>query len=55
MLDVLGLNEMLIVEPVEPVQNQLGREQTAAVPGSPVTMEPVGLAHQLRQVSHPRR
>jgi len=39
------------VEGAEGVEDRLGPEQTAAVPGTPVTVEPTHLARQLRHVT----
>jgi anti-anti-sigma factor len=51
MLDVTGLAEVVEVEEVERNPDALGSEQTATVPGSPVTVEPLDLVAELRRVT----
>lgn len=49
MLDVTGLADVVEVEEVDWNTEALGSEQTATVPGSPVTVEPVDLVAELRR------
>lgn len=51
MLDLTGLTQIVTLEEVGPAEGQLGPEQTAAVPGSPVVVEAAGQADRWRRVT----
>ncbi len=51
MLEITGLADIVDVEGADQGRARLGREQTAAVPGTPVTTQARGLTGHLRRVS----
>lgn len=51
MLNITSLTELISLEPAGPVEGQLGSEQTAAVPGSPVVINPIGARAQWRKLT----